>query len=134
MNKSYIKSLLIILILLLSFGLFACKEKGNSNSNNNNQEEYDLSDLSVRDYTAKNGIVTAANPYAANVGIEILKKGGNAFDAAVAVAFAIGVCEMDASGIGGGGLIRCIHLHPDGDHRWRLTVVRGYPSRQLPEA
>ena len=87
--------------------LMACKKERDTNkgSGNENKVEYDLEDLSVRDYVSKNGIVTAANPYAANVGIEILKKGGNAFDASVAVALAIGVAEMDASGIGGGGLM-----------------------------
>ena len=101
LNKK-INIILLFLILLLSF-LVACKK-----DDKEEQEEptkYDLDDLSVRDYVSKNGIVTAANPYAANVGIEILKKGGNAFDASVAVAFALGVCEMDASGIGGGGLM-----------------------------
>lgn len=105
-SKRAIKTLLIILIFAMTF-LMACKKERDTNkgSGNGNKVEYDLEDLSVRDYVSKNGIVTAANPYAANVGIEILKKGGNAFDASVAVALAIGVAEMDASGIGGGGLM-----------------------------
>lgn len=65
----------------------------------------DYTDLSVRDFVGKNGIVTAANPYAAKVGLDILQQGGNAFDAAVAVSFAMGVVEPDATGIGGGGLM-----------------------------
>ncbi len=65
----------------------------------------DYTDLTVRDYVGKNGIVTAASPYAAKAGLDILKAGGNAFDAAVAVSFAIGVAESDACGIGGGGLM-----------------------------
>ena len=105
-NNKVNKTLFIILIIILSF-LMACKKEreGSKGNSGKDEVEYDLSDLSVRDYVSKNGIVTAANPYAANVGIEILKKGGNAFDASVAVAFAIGVAEMDASGIGGGGLM-----------------------------
>ena len=71
----------------------ACKKERDTNKKDEDNVEYDLEDLSVRDYVSKNGIVTAANPYAANVGIEILKNGGNAFDASVAVALAIGVCE-----------------------------------------
>lgn len=69
------------------------------------EQEFDYTDLSVRDYIGKNGIVTAASPYAAKAGLDVLKQGGNAFDAAVAVSFAIGVAEVDACGIGGGGLM-----------------------------
>src|SRR5262245_26788719 len=64
--------------------------------------------------SARNGMVVAQEQRAARIGIEILDRGGNAVDAAVAVGFALAVTYPRAGNIGGGGFM-VIHLAKTGE-------------------
>ena len=63
--------------------------------------------------TAKSQMMSAANPYAVEAGLEMLRAGGSAADAAVAVQLVLNLVEPQSSGIGGGAFI----LHWDADRK-----------------
>ena len=65
---------------------------------------------------SKRGMVVSASPLASEAGLEMLRKGGNAVDAAVATTFAISVVEPFAAGIGGGGFL-LLHQAKTGEIR-----------------
>ena len=62
---------------------------------------------------APQAMVAAAHPLAVEAGLEVLRRGGSAVDAAIAVQMVLGVVEPQASGLGGGGFL----LHYDGATR-----------------
>lgn len=78
-------------------------------------------------YTAKPGwatkkfAVAAANPLATDAGYQILKAGGSAVDAAVAVQMVLGLVEPQSSGIGGGAFL----LHQDGKLNGKMEAFDG---------
>ncbi|MBA2484099.1 MAG: gamma-glutamyltransferase [Nitrosomonas sp.] len=60
--------------------------------------------------SSRGGMVSTAFPEATQAGVEMLRRGGNAIDAACAAAFALSVCEPQASGLGGQSMA-IMHYH-----------------------
>ncbi len=61
--------------------------------------------LEAEEAVGKNGVVSSVHPIASQVGIDVLKNGGNAIDAAIATGLALGVVDQANCGLGGGAFI-----------------------------
>lgn len=99
MNKKLIllfKPMTILILVSLSNILFAQKKE-----NGIDPFKYTI----VKRALGSQGAVSSAHPLASMVGLEILKKGGNAFDAAIATQLALAVVYPNAGNIGGGGFL-----------------------------
>ncbi len=81
---------------------------------------------------SKNGMAATAHHRATEAGVRILRDGGNAVDAAVACAFALGVCEPQASGLGGQTMM-LIHM-ADGNTTVALDGSSRAPNRAVADA
>ena len=82
--------------------------------------------LAAREPVAVNATVSAADPRAAEAGQEILRRGGSATDAAIAMMLTLNVVEPHNSGIGGGGFL----MHHDG----RTGVLESIDGRETAPA
>lgn len=77
------------------------------------------------------GMVATQHAEATRAGVAMLEAGGNAFDAAVAAAFALGVCEPAASGLGGQTMV--LFHHAESRRTIALDGSSRAPNRATPE-
>ncbi|MHC4378860.1 MAG: gamma-glutamyltransferase, partial [Planctomycetota bacterium] len=78
---------------------------------------------------ARGGVVASAHWRASEVGAQLLARGGNAVDAAVGTALALGVCEPAASGLGGQTMLT---IHVPGIRTTALDGSSRAPHRTPP--
>ena len=78
----------------------------------------------------RNGLVTSGHPIASAAGLQMLIKGGNAFDAAAAVGAMAGLGEPEMNGIGGNGFMTV--YHKDTGKVWSLSMAGPAPKALVP--
>jgi gamma-glutamyltranspeptidase/glutathione hydrolase len=76
--------------------------------------------------TAAHAALATSSPAATQIGLRVLKNGGNAVDAAVAVSFALAVLEPKATGLGGGGFLTYFDAESGGV--WTLDFREAAPA------
>src|SRR5213075_2756590 len=80
---------------------------------------------------ATHAAIATSSPLATQIGLRVMKDGGSAADAAVAVALVLGVTQPDASGIGGGGMLT--YYEAKSGSIWTLDFLSTAPAAVKPE-
>lgn len=101
MSNSAIKGLVSLLFIVTSLTIVAAPDK----KREDREPEAATGVINKQAVVSKHAMVAAANPYASNAGVNILKLGGSAIDAAIAVQLVLTLVEPQSSGIGGGAFM-----------------------------